>query len=263
MLTLAIDSTAWTASTALARDGEVIGEINLHHTRTHSETLLPAVEALLKLTKTDITDVDIFALAAGPGSFTGVRIGAATVKGLAFGRHGGNIKDLHISQTLRAALDEGRVCCPVSTLEALAENANFDNAWICPVMDARRNQYYTALFSADGGVVSRVWEDTALSSSELLERLTEHTKGSSRPLYLVGDGYGLAYEEFEGRLDCLENTPDPITPHLAASAARCAERTARQHPELLVDDIMLTPSYLRLSQAEREYNETHNDKITL
>lgn len=243
MTTLAIDSTSKDASAAIVRDGDLLGEVNLHTGYTHSECLLPAVEYLLRLTKLTVSDIDIFALAAGPGSFTGVRIGAATIKGLAFGR--------------------GRVCAPISTLEALAGNLSETDALICPIMDARRGQFYTALFSSQDGRLSRVWDDAAMSSDELFARLSDYTNDINRPIYLVGDGYDLAYEAFSGKLVCLAATPRALRFHLAASAAFIAERRAAENPESLTDDIMLSPSYLRLSQAEREYNEKHDDKIIL
>ena len=125
MLILALDSTAVVGSVALCRDEKVIASFTVKNGNTHSETLLPMVEAVLRSANVRACDVDLFACSTGPGSFTGVRIGTATVKGLAFGRD---------------------VCClGVSTLEALAENAVPTDALICPVMNARRGQVYNAL----------------------------------------------------------------------------------------------------------------------
>ena len=119
MKILALDSTAKVASVALCEDGQLLGEYTINNGNTHSETLLPMVESLLKIFELSIYDIDAFAVAAGPGSFTGVRIGVATVKGLAFGTD--------------------KPCFGISTLEALAKNPSARSGLICPVMNARRN----------------------------------------------------------------------------------------------------------------------------
>ncbi len=236
MLILAIDSTAKEASAAIYRDGSVIGEINLRSGNTHSEQLLPAVDFLLRASGLTPADADVFACAAGPGSFTGVRIGAATVKGLAFGR--------------------GKCCAAVSTLEALAENVRGLGGVACAVMDARRGQVYTATFDCRGGEPLRLTEDDAMSVTELGEKLA--SLDLDCPIYLVGDGYDVAFPRLSGVLSILAVTPPPLRTHSAASVASVAERMAA-HGEL-VDDVSLSPSYLRLSQAEREYNEKNGIK---
>ena len=124
MKILAFDSTALTASVAVAEDEELLAELTLNNGNTHSQTLLPMAESLFKMLSITADDIDVFACSEGPGSFTGVRIGAATVKGMAFGR--------------------GKACAGVSTLEALAYNLRGYEGIICPVMNARRAQVYTA-----------------------------------------------------------------------------------------------------------------------
>ncbi len=234
MLILAIDSTAKEASAAVWKNGTAIGEVDLRAGNTHSEQLLPAIEFMLRAAGLTTADVDIYACAAGPGSFTGVRIGAATVKGLAFGH--------------------GKCCAAVSTLEALAENVRDLHGIAVAVMDARRGQVYTATFDCRGdGAPTRLSPDDAMSVEELAEKLAEANYGC--PIFLVGDGYDVAYPALSEKLGNIAVTPAPLRTHSAASVAAVAARMAEKGE--LCDDISLSPSYLRLSQAEREYNEKH------
>ena len=152
MKILALDSTAKVASVALCEDEHLLGELTLNNGNTHSQTLLPMVEFLLDKFELSPSDVDLFAVAAGPGSFTGVRIGAATVKGLAFGKE--------------------TPCAGVSTLESLAYNLCDYDGLICPVMNARRQQVYTALFRAKDGVLERLMPDSAIAITDLDQRLS-------------------------------------------------------------------------------------------
>ncbi len=233
MLILAIDSTAKDASAALCRDGHLLGQVDLRSGNTHSEQLLPAIEFLLRASNLSLADADVFACASGPGSFTGVRIGAATVKGLAFGR--------------------GKCCAAVPTLEALAENVRDLGGIAVSVMDARRGQVYTAAFDCRGSEPTRLTPDEAMSIAELAERIA--AEDYDCPVYLVGDGYDVAYPVLAARLPCVAATPLPLRFHSAASVASVAARMAQRGE--LCDDVSLSPSYLRLSQAEREYNEKH------
>ena len=153
MLILALDSTAQVGSVALCEDEKLIAEYTLNTGHTHSETLLPMVESVLKISGYTVDDVDLFVCTAGPGSFTGVRIGAATVKGIAFGKD--------------------KPCIGVSTLEALALNGVALDGILCPCMNARRQQVYNALFDCDGSSLSRICEDRALAIAELGEELIE------------------------------------------------------------------------------------------
>ncbi len=226
MKILALDSTALVASVALCEDTERLGEITLCNGNTHSETLLPMVEFLLKRFDMTPDDVELFAASAGPGSFTGVRIGAATVKGLAF------------------ATD--KPCIGVSTLDALAYNLRAHNGLVCPVMNARRKQVYTALFRAKGSTLERLMPDSAIAIEELDRILAAYDE----PVRLCGDGY-----EITESLLKHETIPVPTelrqqSAYSVAQVARCAyERGVR------TTDIELSPTYLRLSQAERERAE--------
>ena len=240
MLILAIDSTAKISTAALMRDGLLLGEITLGTGYTHSETLLPSVEFLLSASKLKVSDVDIFACASGPGSFTGVRIGTATIKGLAFGR--------------------GACCVPVGTLDALAERAAEMRGIVVPVMDARRDQVYTAVFDARDGIPKRLTADDAISVDELISMLPEHA--SDRPLYFVGDGYDLVHDRAAEKLHNVMETPLQMRDHAASAVASAAYRMLTTDGFAPISASELVPTYLRLSQAEREYNEKHkNDSI--
>ena len=165
MKIFACDSTAKTASVALCEDNILLAEFTQNGGNTHSETLLPMTEVLLNSMKTDIDEIDVFAVSEGPGSFTGVRIGAATVKGFA------HRKD--------------KPCIGVSTLEALARNLAFGgDKIIIPVMDARRGQFYTAKFAFKDGKLDRIGEDTPMSFEDFLEDV----KALGERIYLCGDG---------------------------------------------------------------------------
>ena len=232
MKILAVDSTAITASVAIADDERLIAEMTLNNGNTHSQTLLPMVESLFRMCNMTADDVELFALSEGPGSFTGVRIGAATVKGLAFGRE--------------------KCCIGVSTLEALAYNLRGYKGIICPVMNARRSQVYTAIFRADGKSITRIKDDMAIAVSELDELLFEYDE----PTYLVGDGIEVSLEGFEKTR--VEHTPEEHRYQSAYSVAQIA--FARYQEGTRGNDASLVPTYLRLSQAERERLERENNK---
>ena len=231
MKILALDSTALTATVALCEDEHLIGLYTLNSGSTQSETLLPMVESLMHLMKWDISDIDLFACAKGPGSFTGVRIGAATIKGLAFGR--------------------GKPCLGISTLEALAHQlvglVVGADAILCPVMNARRGQVYNALFRVCDGKLTRLCDDRALSITELEEELLNY----SLPVYLTGDGYDITQRSMF-RLSVAQ-TPEHLRYQNAYSVAMVALDAYRNGVQ--TTDAELSPSYLRLPQAERERNE--------
>ena len=227
MIILALESTAIAASVALTRDGVLLAESTVNRGNTHSETLLPMVEAIMDRLDLHISDVDVFAVSAGPGSFTGVRIGVSTVKGLAFG--------------------SGKPCVGVSSLESLAENLSvIPNALICPVMNARRNQVYTALFRNGETGLTHLLPDTAIAVEELETALAAYEE----PVFFVGDGYDLVVGQIRHTF-----RPVPVRLRLqsAASVAKVAERAYQSG--VFTTDAALTPVYLRPSQAERTRNE--------
>ena len=223
MKILALDSSAVAASVALCEDGELLGEYTIRNGNTHSETLLPMVESLLSFFEISADDIDLFAASSGPGSFTGVRIGAATVKGLAFGT--------------------GKPCIGVSTLEALAYNLNGVNGLICPVMNARRKQVYTALFRCENGKIERLLPDSALAITELDELL----KAYDEPIHLCGDGYDITAELITHPL---VETPERLRHQSAFSVAQIARGAYLGGTQ--TTDREMAPTYLRPSQAERE-----------
>ena len=192
--------------------------------RGHSQTLMPLLQDLLQCAQLDLSAVDAFAVAAGPGSFTGLRIGIAAVKGLA-----------------QAA---GKPCIPISTLEALGYNLLGFSGVGCAVMDARRNQVYNALFSLDGSV-RRLCQDRAISLADLAAEL----KQQPNPIILVGDGASLCYNELKQQLPQLRLAPEALRNQRAASVAFCAQQKAAAG--VFTAPAALMPSYLRPSQAER------------
>lgn len=229
---LALDSTAEVASVSVCRDEKPLAIYTVNSGNTHSRTLLPMIEAALDHSGLTVDDIELFAASEGPGSFTGVRIGAATLKGLAFGR------DLP--------------CVGVSTLEALAYNLIGFDGLICPVMNARRAQVYNAVFMGDGISVKRLTPDRAIAISELE---TELESMGANKIYLVGDGYDVTKKGFS-RLQTTE-TPHILRCQNAYSVAMCALREYKNGN--FKTDSEVTATYLRLSQAERERLEKENN----
>lgn len=232
MKILAFDTSAKTASVAVCEGGNILGVSNIENGLTQSELVLPMAEALLAQLKLSFADVELYAVTVGPGSFTGVRIGVSTVKGLAFGR------DIP--------------CAPVSTLEALAENAAGLSGLIVPCMDARRGQFYTATFASTGEGISRMTPDRAISAEELAEELRSY----DGDIYVTGDGYETAHKLLSSLGVKLATTPYLLRSQNAVSIARVAERMHVQG--LSVSERELSPTYLRLPQAERERLEREN-----
>jgi len=225
MLILAFESSAKAASVALVRDGRLISQSGQCSGLTHSRTLLPMAEDLLKNTELTLADVDVFAIAHGPGSFTGIRIGVSTVKGLAWAGE--------------------KPCIGVSTLEAMAWHGVAVGGVICPVMDARRNQVYNALFEIRDGHPVRMTEDRPIASEELAAEL----KALNAPVFLVGDGAVITERYFrEAGIPC-SVAPDNLVWQDAWGVAMAAQDKEPVSPDVL------NPVYLRLSQAERERNE--------
>ena len=225
MLILAFETSAKAASVALMQDEKIIGSSYQNTGLTHSQTLMVMAEDLLKQCGFAPSNVSHVAVAAGPGSFTGVRIGVAAAKGFAWG---GEIP-----------------CCGVSTLEAMALWLGESDGYICCAMDARRSQVYNAIFRAENGKLTRVCEDRAISVADLCAQLA----ALDGPIYLVGDG----------SLLCKKAFPDAILPpehrmHQRAEGVAIAARAAIDRGETC-DGNALTPNYLRLSQAERERME--------
>ena len=226
MKILALESSAKACSVCLTEDEFLLAESYENTGLTHSVTLLPMAEELLKRCSLTLKDVDVIAAAAGPGSFTGLRICVSAAKGLAW------------------ALE--KPCAKVSTLEGMAWNAVAVPGRICPVMDARRSQVYNALFSSDGETITRLAPDRAIS----LEDLAEELRQTGEPQFLLGDGGKLALDDLRARGLEVRLAPEGLRYQHAWGVARAGLRLARAGE--LVSAADLIPDYHRLSQAERE-----------
>ena len=226
MKILAFETSAKAASVALLDGGKLLAESYQNTGLTHSQTLMVMAEDMLKQCGKTVDDVTAVAVAEGPGSFTGVRIGVAAAKGFAWG---GELP-----------------CYGVSTLEAMARNLGVWQGYVVPAMDARRNQVYTAIFHAEKGILSRVEEDMAISLAELGEKI----KNFAEPVFLVGDGALLCYNTLLEEIPGLVLPPEHRMHQRAAGVALAAQ--AMMDAGDPGNGAELTPNYLRLSQAERE-----------
>ena len=223
---LAFETSAKAVSVALLADGKLLGEGYQNTGLTHSQTLMVMAEDLLRQCGRTVGDLTALAVAAGPGSFTGVRIGVAAAKGMAWG----------------AELP----CVGVSTLEAMAESLAIYEGWVCPVMDARRSQVYNALFYVNQGQLQRHREDRAIA----LEDLKRDLASLEGPIFLVGDGSDLTYRTLFPEVPSLILPPEHRRHQRATGVALAAQRHLAAGKE--ANPATLTPNYLRLSQAERE-----------
>lgn len=235
MKILAFDSTATAASVAICEDGKVVSEFFVNAGLTHSRTLVPMLDAALKNTDSDLNSIDALAISNGPGSFTGVRIGVAVAKGIAF--------------------TENLPCVEVSTLESMAYNLTLTDCVVCSVMDARCAQVYNALFEIKYGEVHRLCDDRALAIADLKAELTE--KYAGKRIILVGDGAELCFKEFIDTPLSIELAPDALRFQKASSVASAAFEKLKKG-EKTKSASELLPAYLRLSQAERELKKKEN-----
>ena len=222
MKILALESSAKAASVAYLKDGELMAQYYQASGLTHSRTLLSMTEDMLKSLDMKVTDMDGIAVAMGPGSFTGIRIGVAAAKGLSWGAD--------------------KPVCGVSTLEAMAHHCCDDRYIICPVMDARRSEVYNGLFKYENSTIVRLTEDRAIS----LKDLSEEAKNSDKTFFLVGDGAMLCYNYFTDNGINAVLAPANVRLQSAWGVGKAAESGEFSDPG------DLTPNYLRLSQAERE-----------
>lgn len=231
MRLLAFETSAKAASVALFEDDKLLGEQYQNTGLTHSQTLLLMAESLLCQCGKSAQEVEAVAVANGPGSFTGVRIGVAAAKGLAWGR------EIPIYG--------------VSTLEAMALGLGIFDGYVCPVMDARRAQVYNALFYVNQGTLTRITEDRAIALTDLEKEL----KILEKPVFLVGDGSNLCYNTLRETVPNLVLPPECKLHQRAVGVGLAAlQQEKPDAPE------SLSPNYLRLSQAERERNEKLKDR---
>lgn len=232
MKILALDSSGLVASVAVTEDDLLIGEYTVNYKKTHSQTLLPMLQTLKDMIELDLQTIDAVALAAGPGSFTGLRIGSATAKGLGL--------------ALNCPLVE------IPTVDGLAYNLYGTDKLVCPLMDARRNQVYTGLytFEKNGNVMQTLQEQCAVSITEILEKIN----GMNREVIFLGDGVPV----FKEKIAELLTVPYSFAPancnrQRAASIAALAKLYVEAGKTVDAKDHR--PEYLRLSQAERERME--------
>ena len=228
MKILAVECSAGPASAAIIEDGRILGQASVNVKITHSQTLMPMIKGILDNSFTALSDIDGIAVSAGPGSFTGIRIGIAAVKGLAAPR------DLP--------------CAAVSTLRAMAEPFRSENAIICAVMDARCNQVYNALFEVCGDTVTRLCDDRALMCDELCKKIAEICKGGKRVI-VTGDGTDLFYP-FVSEIAGVCAANETLKFQSAASVGLASEEMFKSGDTVTADGLL--PVYLRLPQAERE-----------
>lgn len=220
MRILAVDTSAVCASVAITQDEKILSECSTNTGLTHSRTLMPMIDSALKNAEIELDSIDYLACSVGPGSFTGIRIGVAAIKGLADATK--------------------KKCIPVSTLEALAFNLTGQNVTAVSVMDARCNQVYCAIFKVQGEIIQRLTEDMALQIEELGQKLKEH-----KNIVFVGDGAKLCHEKLGYSTAGAGNIYQR-----GSSVAFAAQKDFAQEKAIEAKNLM--PTYLRLPQAERE-----------
>ncbi|MBE7026870.1 MAG: tRNA (adenosine(37)-N6)-threonylcarbamoyltransferase complex dimerization subunit type 1 TsaB [Ruminococcaceae bacterium] len=233
MKILALDASSGVASAALVCDDILVGEYTINHKKTHSQTLMPMISSLLEDCESKLSEIDAFAISVGPGSFTGLRIGIATAKGLA-----------HAS---------GKPIVGVSTLEAMAYNLPFCKDLIVPIMDARRDQVYGGAYHWEDDGLCTVCEPCAVSIDEILDIV----KRENKKAVFIGDGILRFKEQIECELgDMCEFAFANSNMQRASSVAVLAKKKIEAGEAVSCEKI--TPVYLRKSQAEREYDEKNN-----
>lgn len=227
MLILGIESSSLTAGAAIIKDDTVLAEYSVSFKKTHSQTLLAMIDEVVRMTQTDLNELDAIAISAGPGSFTGLRIGSATAKGLCL------------------ALDKPLV--EVSTLEAMALGCGFTSGLICPVIDARRRQVYTAVYSLDEQMkITCVIEPSLMLVEELAEKLAQYKE----KIMFTGDGINVYGQWFKEHVEGTLIAPSVSSFPRAAAVAQIGMKMYEQGKAISADDHR--PVYLKKSQAEQE-----------
>ena len=236
MKILGIDSSGMVASVAIVQDDVIIAEYTMNHKKTHSETLLPMIDEIVKTSETKLEELDAIAIAAGPGSFTGLRIGAATAKGLAM------------------AVDKPII--PIKTCEGLAFNMWGAEGLVCPIIDARRNQVYTGLYRVKGNV-EVILEQQPMDIHELIEYINDYSKqreasegGPAEGVTFLGDGVAIYQDVIWKEIDIpCQMAPAIMNRQRGTSIASYGELLYKEGATINADDF--APEYLRKSQAER------------
>lgn len=230
MKILALECSAKPGSVAITDNGKLLSEFYCNVGLTHSQTLMPMVENALECCELSLNDIDGFGISAGPGSFTGIRIGISALKGMAFA--------------------ENKPCVAVSTLESMAYNASHYKGIIACCMDARCNQCYCALFLSDGKEIFRILEDSALSMEDFYDIMKKESENRNQDVIIVGDGAELFYSKFSEQLPSLILSDGNCRYQSARFVAKVAERDFINNKTITQDKLL--PIYLRLPQAERE-----------
>lgn len=229
MLVLSVDSSSTTATCALVKDDQILAELNLNSKREHSVLIMDIIDQILKSYNLSINDVDAFAISEGPGSFTGLRIGMATIKGLAFSTK--------------------KPCISLSTLDALAYNAFTFDGIICPIIDALRDNVYTNLYKNVDGELTPISQAACLSLTELINDLNSRNE----KVIFVGDGVTKHRDRIANEI-----------PYATFAPLNCLYPKASSLGELAIKKLNLgitsplnefNPVYLRKSQAETEYEK--------
>ncbi len=227
MKILGIDTSAKTASVGLVEDNNIIDDLFINEGLTHSETLVPMIDEVLKRNNLKIEDIDAFAVNNGPGSFTGIRIGVAVVKGL--------------------VLENNKPCYEVSTLDSIAYNCKDKNGIVVATMDARRNQVYNAIYKAENNVLTKIVDDRSILINELFEEISSYNS----EVYIVGDGQKNVQDYYnENNL----NKDNFVYPEYLKNLQKGSNTAllAFENLDNSKTGESILPSYLKLSQAEQE-----------
>lgn len=236
MKILALECSATPASCAIVEDSKIIAQSFVNVKLTHSQTLLPLVTSMLKASLVELCDIDGFAIASGPGSFTGIRIGISALKGL--------------------ACADNKPCYAVSTLRAIAENFVNTDCFVCAVMDARCNQVYNALFKIKNGEITRLCDDRAVMIEDVLTDL-ENISNTDLPIFIAGDGADVFYSAAKD-IKNVKKATGLLGFQNAVGVGLAAVKEYENTPALSAEELL--PFYLRLPQAERELNMKENKK---
>lgn len=229
MIVLSIDSATDAATAAVVSDNQILGEMNFANKKQHSVLIMPMIDGLLKSLDLTINDIDGFVISKGPGSFTGLRIGMATIKGLSLG--------------------SSKPYVSISSLDSLAYNLYGVSGIVCPIMDALRENVYCGLYRFENGEMIKFMDYDRLSLEDLVSKLKEFNE----PIYFVGDGTKKYGDLLKNSLDNCFFAPNNLNYTRASSLGELGIKLLSQG---IRDDINLSnPLYLRKSQAEREYDE--------
>ncbi len=228
MKILGIDSSGLVASVAIVEDGTLLGEFTTNFKKTHSQTLLPMLDQLKQVLDLDLSTIDAIAVAAGPGSFTGLRIGASTAKGL--------------------GLALGKPIIAVPTVDALAYNLWGTSACVCPLMDARRNQTYTGLYCFKDGTMQTLIPQEAVDISEIINEINKQ----GEEVVFLGDGVPVFKEQIKEQCAVPYTFAPAHRMHQQAASVCALAAVLASNPASLQNADEFRPTYLRMAQAERE-----------